>query len=271
MAPLKPVVFHDGRLVRRPTPATALLVVLWIPLGVILALVRAVSGLLVPFHWIRPLLGYFGGELIVRGRPPPQATSTRRGVLFVSNHRTLMDGLTISVCLGRKLPSVTYSISRLTEAISPVRLLRLSREREADAKRIKEELAKGDLFVCPEGTTCREPYLLRFSMLFAELTDRIVPVALDCRVGMFYPTTARGWKGMDPFFFLMNPRPVYEVTFLDQLPPEETCAAGKRPQEVANGIQRMLADVLGFECSDYTRKDKYMLLAGNEGRTDRSS
>ncbi|CAA6655010.1 unnamed protein product [Spirodela intermedia] len=223
VAPMKPVVFHDGRLVRRPTPATALLVVLWIPLG-----------------------------LIVRGRPPPPATNTRSGVLFVSNHRTLMDGITISVTLGRKIPSVTYSISRLTEVISPVRLLRLSREREADAKRIKEELAKGDLIVCPEGTTCREPFLLRFSMLFAELTDRIVPW---------------GWKGMDPIFFLMNPRPVYEVTFLDQLPPEETCAAGKRPQEVANGVQRMLADVLGFECSDYTRKDKYMLLAGNEGRT----
>lgn len=274
--PFRPVIFHDGRLVCRPTPFMSLVVILWLPLGVLMAFVRIAVGLMVPIWTIPYIAPVFGGAVIIHGRAPPPVRASSdaaadddsddaSGVLFVCTHRTLMDPVVLATVLGRRVAAVTYSISRLSEILSPIPTVRLTRDRDVDAARMRAELARGDVAVCPEGTTCREPFLLRFSKLFAELSDRIVPVAMNYRVGLFHPTTARGWKAMDPIFFFMNPRPVYEVTFLNQLPAEATCAAGKSPVDVANYVQRILAATLGFECTTLTRKDKYTVLAGNDG------
>ncbi|PPD68572.1 hypothetical protein GOBAR_DD34549 [Gossypium barbadense] len=252
----KPVIFHDGRLVQKPTPLMALLIILWTPIGFPLACLRIAAGSLLPMSIVYYAFWALAVRVTVKGTPPPPVKKSTEPYLTQSFFVLLLDALS--------LQSPT-PFSRLSEIISPIKLVKLSRDRATDAAMIKKLLQEGDLAICPEGTTCREPFLLRFSSLFAELTDQLVPVAMVNRMSTFHGTTARGWKGMDPFYFFMNPTPAYEVTFLNKLPPELTCSSGKSSHEVANYIQRVIAATLSYECTNFTRKDKYRALAGNDG------
>ncbi|KAK6919751.1 Phospholipid/glycerol acyltransferase [Dillenia turbinata] len=264
----KPLVFHDGRLAFLPTPLATLSMFMWFPLGTILALFRLTVGIFLPYN-LALLLGTYSGVRVglkvCISQEGPNSTKKQKHVLYVCSHRTLLDPVFLSTVLKKPLTAVTYSLSKMSEFIAPIKTVRLTRDRSQDGETMQKLLREGDLVVCPEGTTCREPYLLRFSSLFAELADEIVPVALNTHVSMFYGTTASGLKCLDPVFFLMNPTPIYQVHVLGKVPKYLTCACGKSSCEVANFIQRQLADALGFECTTLTRRDKYLMLAGNEG------
>ena len=170
----------------------------------------------------------------------------------------------MAVALNAPVTAVTYSLSRVSEALSPIKMIRLTRNRDIDGKAMDRLLSRGhNLVVCPEGTTCREPYLLRFSPLFAELTDEIIPVALNVRVSMFYATTAKGFKGFDALYYLMNPSMCYELEFLDKIDTSRVRVGEGSSIEMANLVQWVIGGALGFECTKLTRKDKYMMLAGN--------
>ncbi|GFP90873.1 probable glycerol-3-phosphate acyltransferase 3 [Phtheirospermum japonicum] len=265
----KPLIFHDGRLAFRPTFWATLIMFMWLPIGFILAIVRIIIAITLPSSIALFLLHLSGTQLKVfyhnnfkRGKPKAN------GVLYVCNHKTLIDPLLIYYCLGTPLTAVVYSLSRMSEIISPVKTVRLTRNREKDAELMHNLLSQGDLVVCPEGTTCREPYVLRFSPLFTEICDEICPVAIDCHVSMFYGTTARGLKSLDPLFFLMNPRPIYSARFLSSVRcggDESGDGAESSKYEKANLVQDLIAKELGFNCTRLTRKDKYLTLAGNEG------
>ncbi|OMO49665.1 Phospholipid/glycerol acyltransferase [Corchorus capsularis] len=261
----KPLIFHDGRLAFLPTPFATLAMFLWLPLGIVLAIFRILVGICLPYK-LAIFFGTLSGvHLRFEGCFPSSNSHHKKGVLYVCTHRTLLDPVFLSTALCKPLTAVTYSLSKMSEIIAPIKTVRLTRDRKQDGETMQKLLSEGDLVVCPEGTTCREPYLLRFSSLFAELADEIVPVAMNAHVSMFYGTTASGLKWLDPIFFFMNPRPSYHVQILGKVPREFTCAGGKSSFEVANYIQRKLADALGFECTTLTRRDKYLMLAGNEG------
>lgn len=264
----KPVIFHDGRLVQRPTPLVTLLIILWFPIGIVISVLRVLVGSLSPISKLRKIIYHLGCPIIIKGHPSfdPNESSTGKGVVFVCSHRTVIDAVCVSSCLRRMTTTISYSVPSFTEFLSPIKTSKLTRDRVKDAQLIEEILREGRyLVMCPEGTTCREPYLLRFSSLFAELTDQIVPVAIATKTSMFHGTTARGYKWLDPFFFYMNPRPMHEVTFLDKLTHDQTCSSGKSSYDVANNVQEMIARVLNYKCTNLTRKDKYRALAGTDG------
>lgn len=263
----KPLIFHDGRLAFLPTPLATLYMFLWLPLGIILAIFRLFVGIMLPYKLAVFLGTWSGVDLRIKGCIPSSSSNSahRKGVLYVCSHRTLLDPVFLSTSLAKPLTAVTYSLSKMSEIIAPIRTVRLTRDRKRDGGTMQKLLSEGDLVVCPEGTTCREPYLLRFSSLFAELADEIVPVAMNTHVSMFYGTTASGLKCLDPIFFLMNPRPSCWIQILGKVPKEFTCSGGRSSHEVANYIQKQLANALGFECTTLTRRDKYLMLAGNEG------
>lgn len=283
----KPLIFHDGRLVMRPAPIDFAAIFLWLPLGFLLAVSRILVGL---FPYKLKLLGAAATGLRIRAtfpttckphdsqshtcKSPPFARAsnsnvcngTTLGTLYVCSHRTLIDPVIISLALQRHVPAVTFSISKLSEILSPIMTIRLSRDRSKDGETMRTLLIQGDLVVCPEGTTCREPYLLRFSPLFAEVADDVVPIAISTNVTMFHGTTVRGHKWLDPFCFLMNPTPLYNLEFLESY----QAAMARNEQsiyEIANHVQRLIARALGYECTTFTRRDKYRMLAGNDGVT----
>lgn len=270
----KPLIFHDGRLVLRPTPLVTLALFMWIPFGFIIGLLRAVVALTLPYRISIPMLALCGFRCTISkprssGNSPPilnQENKSKKGLLYVCNHRTLLDPLYLSFSLKKDFTAVTYSLSRMSEILSPIKTVRLTRRRDEDAKMMEKLLRQGDLVVCPEGTTCREPYLLRFSPLFSEMSDEIIPVALDTHVSMFYGTTAGGLKCLDPLFFIMNPLPSYTVQLLEGVSGLSKCNNEEKSRfDVANYVQSEIGKALGFECTKLTRRDKYLILAGNEG------
>ncbi|KAM0837385.1 hypothetical protein ACQ4PT_061704 [Festuca glaucescens] len=188
----KPLIFHDGRLAFLPTASATVAFFLFLPLGLILSVIRISIGIVLPYNISFVASALFGVRFRTSGLAKDTAAK-RRGVLFPS---------------------------RLSEIIAPIRTVRLTRDRDRDAAMMSRLLEQGDLAVCPEGTTCREPYLLRFSPLFAELADDMEPVALDAQVTSLYGTTASCRKWLDPVAFFANPAPAYRVEFSGR------CAAG---------------------------------------------
>ncbi|KAG6482506.1 hypothetical protein ZIOFF_059137 [Zingiber officinale] len=185
----KPLVFHDGRLAFLPTPCEMMAFFMWIPVAIPLAVFRIAMGIVFPYK-ISIFIAAVTG-IRFRRAGDGKANGEKKGVVYVCTHRTLLDPVMLCSALERTVPAVTYSLSRVSEALAPMRTVRLTRDRGRDAATMRRLLAvEGGLAVCPEGTTCREPYLLRFSPLFAEVAEEVVPVALDARVGMLLPAGA---------------------------------------------------------------------------------
>ncbi|GAB2226474.1 hypothetical protein Droror1_Dr00022283 [Drosera rotundifolia] len=275
---LKPLIFHDSRLVSKPTPSLAIAVLMWLPFAFLLFIVRTLCFVFLPPKVARLILCYSGCRVMFSEAKTASSTHETtsenkkpRGLLYVCNHRTLSDPVYLKMALDKNVTALTYSLSKMSEIISPIRTVRLTRQREQDAAMMEKLLSEGNVAVCAEGTTCRERYLLRFSPLFVEMSDVIVPVAMDTSFTLFYGNTAGGYKCLDPVFFLMDPHPSYTIKLLEKVKGLATCQDREASSkfDLANHVQAEIGNALGFECTTLTRKDKYLILAGNDGSVTR--
>lgn len=66
-----PVIFHDGRLVRKPTPLPALLTVAWILIGFLLACLWIAAGALLHMPLVYYAFWALGVRISVKGTLPP--------------------------------------------------------------------------------------------------------------------------------------------------------------------------------------------------------
>ncbi|XP_010674615.2 probable glycerol-3-phosphate acyltransferase 2 [Beta vulgaris subsp. vulgaris] len=274
----KPLLFHDGRLAFMPTPINTLVMFIWLPFGFILSISRVFITILLPYQLSTPILAFSGlrypssmplssKHIYMQNTTTSSTNKNSKGMIYVCNHKTVLDSIYISYICRMNSTVLSYGISKLSAFLCPVYTIALTRNREKDAAIMHKVLSQGrNIVICPEGTTCREPYLLRFSPLFAQISDDIIPVAIQLNVSMFYGTTASGIKAFDPFCLMMNPWPSYYVQFLEKLPKAWTCGSGGRTKfEVANYVQDVIGKALGYKCTALTRKDKYLMLVGNSG------
>lgn len=147
----KQIIFHDGRLVQRPTPLNALKVLTWMPFGLVLSIFRVTSGCWVPLTYLPLFLKLSGVKLVVKGNVPEKPKAGEAGILYVCNHRTVVDPVTVAIALGRPVPALTYSISSISEMLSPMPTVALSRDREKDSANMRSVSSKSPFpnkFLC---------------------------------------------------------------------------------------------------------------------------
>ncbi|OEL21445.1 Glycerol-3-phosphate acyltransferase 1 [Dichanthelium oligosanthes] len=173
--------------------------------------------------------------------------------------------IAIYVLLPWRVSSVVAGLTGVRQELRRAQFL-LDKE---DRQRMSSMLAQGggDVVVCPEGMTCQEPYLLRFSPLFVDLAAEVIPMVVDAHTAVFYTTSTRPVaKSIDSVYFLMNPRPEYNVRFLEPVRMAES--GGKSSIEVANEVQSKLAAALGFEGTALTGRISTCCWPERRGRQD---
>ncbi|KAL5077619.1 hypothetical protein RYX36_016603 [Vicia faba] len=128
----KPLIFHDGRLAFFPTPSSTLYMFMWLPFAIPLSIYRLLLGIIVYYKYGLAWVSFSGILINLKGYNISNTTKsvTNKGVLYVCTHRTLLDPVFLSMSLRKPLTTVTYSLSKVSEFMSPIKTMSLTRDRK---------------------------------------------------------------------------------------------------------------------------------------------
>ncbi|KAJ1254380.1 hypothetical protein BS78_K072800 [Paspalum vaginatum] len=263
----KPVVFHDGRLAFRPTAADTLAMFAWLPLGAVLGAARLAVALTLPYRFSTPILAATGMSWRLKGARPALPAGGR-GQLFVCNHRTLIDPVYVSVALDRQVRAVSYSLSRLSELISPI-----GRTVAADAGPARRRRRHGRGCSTPGTSSSSAPRAPRAASPTCCASARSSPSSATTSSPSASPSSApcstppppAGSSASTRSTTWPTPGCATPVQFLDRVDTSAVRAGAAPSTDMANLVQRKMGDALGYGCTMLTRKDKYLMLAGNDG------
>ncbi|OAY80246.1 Glycerol-3-phosphate acyltransferase 1 [Ananas comosus] len=153
----KPLIFHDGRLAFLPTPFAMTALLVFLPLGLTLSFIRIMLGV-VPYKFSYMIGAATGVRFRVAGQRKSMvgAAAAGRRARVRADAPDAAGPVMLSVALQRPVPAVTYSLSRVSELISPVRTVRLTRT-GARCGDDAPAAGGGDLAVCPRAPPAASP------------------------------------------------------------------------------------------------------------------
>ena len=237
--------------------------ILWMPIGLPLMLVRAAATILASLvippayrpWWICTMAGVFT-------RTKGKTKMRDHGMVVVSNHLSYFDRMTVAAAVRSRVPLATliwHKVNWLNAHMArPTIAVRETGRNRNLVDEIKVYLQHGNVLLFPEATVTDGMALLRFEKMAFSLEARVVIVALRYRRALpFLRSSAlRERLFVQLFYDLFQPWSVAEMQVLGTHERREDETA----EDFAKRAQAMIADALGVPTTTYTWRDRRRLL-----------
>jgi len=238
-----------------------LAVALYMPVGVVLALIRVFVSLqayllalllLIPeLSFIRGfvlrVIGLVLGIFIIEENPSQRDKNVR---VLVANHITILDHIPVHLLTG------CFSPSRWEVWPLCLKVFEGSQDKHMFATSLRSHLSKTP---CPlllqpeEADTNGRVGLLKFAPWCAGVAAAVQPVCLIAwRPLAVTPTTLGATFSLDLFWFLFSPITIFRIRYLPVIQKQE----GDTDEEMADRVAQSIAKELGLVYTKFTAKDK---------------
>jgi len=240
-----------------------LLLLLWLPIGLPLMLVRAagtiLASILIPPLY-RPWWVCTLGGMFTRTRGKTKMRD--HGMVVVSNHISYFDRMSVAAAVRSHVPLATliwHKVNWLNAHMArPTIAVRETGKNRRLVDEIRTYLEHGNVLLFPEATVTDGKGLLRFEKMAFSLDRPVVLVTVRYRRALpFLRSSAlRERLIIQLFYDLFQPWCVVEMQVLGTYRIQE----GEAPEHFARRAQALIAEALDIPATEYTWRDRRRLL-----------